>query len=38
MEFLELKNATTEITVWMSPIAEWEERKSASWKKKKKHQ
>lgn len=26
MEFLELKNAITEITVWMSSIAEWEDR------------
>lgn len=26
MEFFELKNAITEITVWMSSIAEWEDR------------
>lgn len=26
MEFLELKNSINEITLWMSSIAEWEDR------------
>lgn len=32
MEFLELKNAITEVTQWMSSIAEWKDRKSVNWK------